>query len=213
MISHATFLAIIGLVTGFSTPFQAVSINTVGISRTLKYGYRYGLLLGFGSSLVQFLFSILGVLCIYSSKNLNLIFTQQIDFILNCIGVIILGWYGFKIYREKVDVDNINSKDVRHYSAVKTVFSGMALSIIKPGRIILYSLIFAGFGVHYYGYDLLLKLPLMLGVFFGSLFWWFFFLKLILKYKNKMMKKVVLLNHIGGGILMGLSAVALLLLI
>lgn len=147
-----------------------------------KKGRRSGIICGFGISTSHILWSTLAAFALRLTY-INLHEKQQTY---TLIGSLIMFYFAYRIYtKKKKKKFNFIKPPTK---PIKIYIEGLLLGLSSPSKIFGYAVIFATLGVSETDPELLHKVPLILGVFGGSVFWW-------LIYSLFMTKKLELISH------------------
>jgi len=130
-------------------------------------------------------------------------FPPAVDKIFTALGIGIILYIAFKIFTFKIP-EKIPNKKIAPKQYLKAFGIGFLLSFFAPQRILFYIGLFAAFRVHYSKIHHVIKnnIPLIVGVWIGSIIFWLFFILFMGHLKKKISyKKMKAIQKIGGFIL------------
>lgn len=178
---------------GFSIAMPVGPIGLLCIKNTLSHGFKIGFAAGLGAALADSFYGFLagGGLVLFSQLLLDHVTHIKI------IGGIFLIYLGLK--------EIINYKKISHKAAsvkssdfFKTMFTVLFLTLTNPATILSFVAIFAAIGGS--TVDGAGLATMILGVFFGSLFWWLILAGGVSRIKHKIsenfMKKIKIFSGI-----------------
>ena len=160
MVSNLIKGILIGLL--FGIPVGAV--GTMTVHRTLNYGFRAGLMTGFGSSIADCFYAFVGVFSLTLISDFLLKYQSIIHFIGGTF-ILIMGIKLILLKREKI-VSQAQEQD-----SIKMFLSSFAIGITNPAAIVTFLFAFSYFGISG-GKNLFLGIWLVCGVFIGTYIWW-----------------------------------------
>ncbi len=163
----------------FGIPAGPIGVLT--IQKTMKYGFKAGVITGLGSVVADIFYASIGVFGVHLIQ----------DFLLNhqkimtlCGALIILGLGIWIIARRKRPTKAVNSTG----SALGGFVSSMAIGLSNPATILAFFIAFSTFGVAE-GLGLSESLVLLAGVVAGAVLWWTALAGAVVKWKSYMTDK------------------------
>lgn len=156
-----------GLLLGFSIAAPVGPIGVLCIRRTLAFGAKCGFVSGLGAATADAIYGVTAALGVVAAA--SFFFEYQAG--LQLIGGIYLLYLGWKTFcSPPVASDQVAALEQKKelWSSYASTF---ALTIINPMTIMSFAAVFAGLGMRE-GAAFSEAVPLVLGVFSGSLLWW-----------------------------------------
>ncbi len=189
-----------GIVLGLCVSAPVGPVGVILIRRTLHYGRLSGFFTGLGAAIADTLFGIV------SAFGLTLIsdFIDASRFWLLILGGFFLCFLGGKTFFSKpAEI----KKTVSHKTLLGDFVSTFLLTIVNPLMILVFFAVFAGLGLSEHQHD---GVPLVLGVFLGSILWWIVLSQTIALLRRKMNQiTMTWINRIAGLIIFGFGLFAI----
>lgn len=155
-----------GIVIGLLFGVPVGAVGTMTVQRTLRYGFRAGLITGFGSSLADCFYACIGAFGLTFISDFLLRY-QTVIHVLGGTFILVMGirLLGFK----EQETAEISSKQAE--GGMKMFLSSFTIGITNPAAILTFLFAFSYFGIA--GQTGWLNgILLVAGVFIGTYFWW-----------------------------------------
>ena len=185
-------LLIRGLIIGLSIAVPVGPIGVLCIRRTIAEGRLKGFITGLGAATGDATYG--GVAAFGLSIITNLLIGQQIW--LRLIGGAFLIYLGAQTFRTRPPEKEVKSTSE---SLLTNYFSTLLLTVMNPLTILMFTAVFAGFGVSLIGFDQ--AATLTLGVFLGSVSWWVILTLIVGFFRSRFDARWMRVLNIGSGLL------------
>jgi threonine/homoserine/homoserine lactone efflux protein len=193
-----------GALLGFSVAAPVGPIGVLCITRTLRFGSKYGFLTGMGAATADCLYGLVAGLSLASISSALI---QQQHWI-RLVGGLFLLYLGWKVFSSR---PSTSTKGADGGSLLAAYLSSFALTVTNPMTILSFTAAFAGLGLGSAPDSTLSEgLWLVAGVFSGSAFWW-----LILSLGTGIFRQKVSERHLhwinraSGFVILSFAAIAL----
>lgn len=190
-----------GIVIGLSIAVPVGPIGLLCIKRTLEKGKASGFISGLGAATADLVYGII------AASGLAVITNVLVSYksVLHLIGGLFLVYLGAMTFFKSSELGNAAKPKL-----AGDYFSTLGLTLTNPITIFSFMAIFAGLGFVQAG-NLMQKILLVLGVFFGSLLWWLVLSQAVGTVKHRLNHKTIsLLNMFSGAVIIILGVLALL---
>ncbi len=148
----------------FGIPIGAV--GTMTVHRTIRYGFKAGLMTGLGSSTADCFYACIGVFGLTFISD----FLLKHQMIIHLIGSSLILAMGIQLFICKRKLISLQSpKQVT--DSIKMFLSSFVIGITNPAAILTFLFAFSYFGISG-GKNLFLGIWLVCGVFIGTYIWW-----------------------------------------
>ncbi|MCI9051681.1 MAG: LysE family transporter [Lachnospiraceae bacterium] len=148
----------------FGIPIGAV--GTMTVHRTIRYGFKAGLMTGLGSSTADCFYACVGVFGLTFISD----FLLKHQMIIHLIGSSLILAMGIQLFICKRKLISLQSpKQVT--DSIKMFLSSFVIGITNPAAILTFLFAFSYFGISG-GKNLFLGIWLVCGVFIGTYIWW-----------------------------------------
>lgn len=154
-----------GIIIGFVCGIPVGAIGTLCIRRSLAYGFRSGLMTGFGSSVAD---SFYAVVSIFGISLISDIITKYQTFI-DVIGGILIILMGINAIRKREDHSAVQKKKPNH---AVMFLSSLGIGLINPAVFIMLMFVCSYVGING-DIGIFGSVMAVLGVFAGTMIWWF----------------------------------------
>jgi threonine/homoserine/homoserine lactone efflux protein len=185
-------LLIRGLIIGLSIAVPVGPIGVLCIRRTIAEGRLKGFITGLGAATGDATYG--GVAAFGLTIVTNLLIGQQIW--LRLIGGAFLIYLGAQTFRSRPPEKEVKSTSE---SLLKNYFSTLLLTVMNPLTILMFTAVFAGFGVSLIGFDQ--AAILTLGVFIGSACWWVILTLIVGFFRGRFDARWMRVLNVGSGLL------------
>ncbi|WP_343209668.1 LysE family translocator [Anaerolentibacter hominis] len=177
-----TFYFIRGILIGLLFGLPAGAVGAMTVQRTLRYGFKTGLLTGLGSSTADCIYAFIGVF------GLTLIsdFLLQYQTVIRIAGGSLLLFMGIRILIGK---EREGKQMKEEPGGIRMFLSSFAVGITNPAAILTFLFAFSYFGITASA-SLFQGVVLIIGVFLGTYIWWFILSGLV----NIIRKKITVLS-------------------
>lgn len=197
-----------GIVVGFSVSVPLGPIGILCVQRTINYGRRSGFASGAGAALSDMTYAIITGFSI----TFIIEFIRENQLIFQILGAILLLVLGIKIFFTAPRL-NENATGRPSANLIGDVVSTYFLTISNPLTLIVFIVVFAGFGLAADVSDLRSTILIILGIFIGAALWWFALISIVNLFRSKINeKRLRWINKIAGAtivILVLISAISL----
>jgi len=190
-------LFIVGLLLGWGAAIPIGAINLEIIRRNLRFGTRFGLMLGLGAC-----FADLTYLVLLSFGVLQFLHQPVVLKITGVVGSLILAWFGYKALQAKsIIISQLTTQDPQARSAWRDGIEGYLLTLINPYTIIFWSSVSMTIA--------LMTNAKVIAIFYAGLgvltgtFSWALGLNIVLHFtRHRLSKRTIQLINICGGIIL-----------
>lgn len=170
-----------GMLVSLAFGIPAGPIGVLTIQKTVKYGFKAGLITGLGSVIADIFYAGIGVFGVHLIQDFMLRHQRILSL---CGALIILGlgiWIVMTRTRPPKTVSSTGS-------AAAGFLSSMAIGLSNPATILAFFVAFSTFGVAE-GLGLAGSLTLLAGVVAGAVLWWTLLAAAVVKWKSRMTEK------------------------
>lgn len=179
----------------------AVPVGPIGVlcrQKTLRYGYKAGIITGLGAALADAIYGCIAAFGIAIIGN----FMVEQAFYLQILGCAFLLYLGLKTFLLKTNASS--QTNTCNESCLGTFGTSFFLTITNPMTILSFAGIFAAFGLGTANNDTITASTMVTGIFVGSLFWWIILVGLVAIIHKRLNKRYLgYLNKVSGIILLG----------
>ncbi len=155
-----------GLVIGLSIAAAVGPIAMLCIHRTLARGFKIGFLTGLGAALADSLYGLMVGTGLATITHFLFDYKTSIS----CVGSLFLLWLGIKTFRT-VPVD-LKTDKPKKATLLHSFISSFLLTLSSPMTIVLFTAVFASFGLVGSASAYINAAYLVCGIFMGSTIWW-----------------------------------------
>lgn len=171
-----------GIMIGLFIGMPVGAIGMMTIQRTLKYGFRAGLLTGFGSSVADCIYASVGTFGLTFVSDFFIRYKMWI----NIFGSILVMILGLRMILNKEETTELQKNAM---GSISLFFSSFAIGITNPVVIVTFMFIFSYLGISL-KVGLFKEIVLIIGVFIGTYIWW-----LLLSSVVSMIRKKINFNN------------------
>lgn len=171
-----------GIMIGLFIGMPVGAIGMMTIQRTLKYGFREGLLTGFGSSVADCIYASVGTFGLTFVSDFFIRYKMWI----NIFGSILVMILGLRMILNKEEKTELQKNAM---GSISLFFSSFAIGITNPVVIVTFMFIFSYLGISL-KVGLFKEIVLIIGVFIGTYIWW-----LLLSSVVSMIRKKINFNN------------------
>jgi threonine/homoserine/homoserine lactone efflux protein len=189
-----------GIILGLCISAPIGPVGVICIRRTLHYGRLSGFFSGLGATIADTVFAIV------SAFGLSLVsdFIDAKRFWLLIFGGLFLCYLGIQIFFSKPAETR---KTVSHKTLIGDFLSTFLLTVANPLIILIFFAVFAGLGLSEHQKD---AIPLVLGVFLGTLLWWIVLGQVVALVRRKIgQRTMVWINRVAGLIILSFGIFAI----
>lgn len=195
-----------GIMIGLFIGMPVGAIGMMTIQRTLKYGFRAGLLTGFGSSVADCIYASVGTFGLTFVSDFFIRYKMWI----NIFGSILVMILGLRMIFNKEETTELQKNAM---GSISLFFSSFAIGITNPVVIVTFMFIFSYLGISL-KVGLFKGIVLIIGVFIGTYIWWLLLSSVVSMIRKKInFNNFYKINRIFGTILILFGVVILLKLI
>lgn len=183
------------LVIGFIVAAPIGPIGVLCIKRSLQYGAKTGIALGFGTALADMFYASI------AAFGLTALFDFFVSFqsVIQIIGIVFLVLIGIKTYKSKPAI--VASIKHNKTNLIGEFLGAFFLTLTNPITILAFTALFISAGLKNSAY--LEALQAVVGVFVGSMLCWIFLSIFISRYTQKITQEMLLkINKISGVIIL-----------
>lgn len=190
-----------GLMIGFAMAAIVGPITIMCIQRTISVGFRIGFLTGMGSSVANFIYCIIVVVCLVDVSEFMLAY----EGLAAGIGGLVLAYLALITFKSNSLVSiKTNTNDV---SSFNSFITGFFISVASPLTIFIFLSLYTSMELEFIpSYEYQCALFMASGVLLGSIVWWLVLAGVVEKMRNyfseNMLKNI---NFISIGMLLILS--------
>lgn len=170
-----------GMLVSLAFGIPAGPIGVLTIQKTVKYGFKAGLITGLGSVVADIFYASIGIFGVHLIQDFLLRHQRVMSM---CGALIILGLGIWIIATRKNPPKTVSSTG----SAAAGFVSSMAIGLSNPATILAFFLAFSTFGVAE-GLGSVEALILLAGVVIGAILWWTTLAAAVVKWKSYMTDK------------------------
>jgi len=195
-----------GILVGFLASIPLGPVGVLCIQRTINKGRLSGMFSGMGSATVDAFFALVAALGLTYIIN----FIEEQQFYIQLIGGVVLIVVGARIFYAN-PIKQIRRHRRRKNKLIEDYFSVLFLTLSNPVAIFLFVAAFAGIGIVSSNDSTLDSSFIVIGVFFGAMFWWLTLTFLVDLFRKRFrLKQLWWINKIAGVIVVVFGVAAML---
>ena len=192
-----------GILIGLCISVPLGPIGMLTIQRTLHRGQKHGIATGLGATTSDLLYTIITLFFL----SFVLDFIKEHHFIIQLIGSLVVGVFGYYIFRSNPATQPKPNETVKH-SLPGDFFTSFALTLSNPLVLFVLIALFARFQFIDNDTTLFISVCGILSILGGALLWWSLLTFLISRFKNKLnMRGLKIINQITGLVIIGIGCV------
>ncbi|MCF7729060.1 MAG: LysE family translocator [Chthoniobacterales bacterium] len=195
-----------GIVVGFAIAAPVGPIGLLCIQRSLRCGFKIGLLTGLGAATADSFYGLIAALGLTALSAWMMAYQSWI----HCFGGLFLVAFGFRLMLKHKRHGHVKKSE--EHSLLHAYGTTVLLTMMNPLTLFSFIAICAGFGIGSHHQDYLHAFALVLGIFLGSSLWWLFLSSIVAHVLHHRIKEktVHLIDKISGVMLFLFGIVVLL---
>jgi len=194
-----------GILIGLCISVPLGPIGMLTIQRTLHRGQKHGIATGLGATTSDLIYTIITLFFL----SFVLDFIEEHRFIIQLIGSLVVGAFGYYIYKSNPATQPKPNETVKH-SLPGDFFTSFGLTFSNPLVLFVLIALFARFEFIGNKTTLFVSICGILSILGGALLWWSLLTFLVSRFKNKLnMRELKLINQVTGVIIILIGSVGL----
>ena len=192
-----------GILIGLCISVPLGPIGMLTIQRTLHRGQKHGIATGLGATTSDLIYTIITLFFL----SFVLDFIEEHRFIIQLVGSLVVGAFGYYIFRSNPATQPKPNETVKH-SLPGDFFTSFGLTFSNPLVLFVLIALFARFEFIGNKTTLFVSICGILSILGGAILWWSLLTFLVSRFKNKLnMRELKLINQITGVIIIIIGCV------